>query len=89
MSSVNNTATEQISHQRKQQSLAKIHFSAVTGASSAQDFCAGIAKPVINTKKPKPNQKSFSSCKVMMIIKLTLESQEVLSTKRGQSFHFH
>lgn len=47
--SVNNMATEQISHQH-QQSLAKLYFSAVIGGTSPQDFCAGIAKPIMNIK---------------------------------------
>lgn len=49
-SSVNNTATEQISHQHQHQSSAKPGFIAAIGDTSAQDSCAGIAKPIIKIK---------------------------------------
>lgn len=49
-SSVNNTATEQISHQHQQKSSAKPGFIAANGDTSAQDSCSGIAKPIFNIK---------------------------------------
>lgn len=49
-SSVNNTATEQISHQYQQKHLAKPGFIAANGDTAPQDSCNGIAKPIINIK---------------------------------------
>jgi len=44
-SSVNNTATEQISHQHQQQISAKLHFTAVIGGTSAQISVLELQSP--------------------------------------------
>lgn len=80
-SSVNNTATEQISHQHQQKSLAKPGFIAAVGRLLHKIPVLGLQNPSSTLNNIKIM--IFSNCKDMLIIKLTLKSQEVLSRERG------